>query len=142
MLESAEKYLIQVLKHGSSCRNMDELLYYIYHHSKGHSFIDLPATTYETRGHSLRALINTYQYLYAMISECLPILDPREYGYEENDGLLIPSRYCKTFPDGLWLPCNCPSCATSRCSCHSKGIQCCEYCKCGGDRNVCKNTVE
>ena len=93
MHESAEKYLIQVLKHGSSCRNMDELRYYIYHHSKGHSFIDLPATTYETRGHSLRALINTHQYLYAMISECMPILDPREHGYEENDGLLIPSRY-------------------------------------------------
>ena len=91
MFESAEKYLIQVLKHRSFCRNMDELHCYIYHHSKGHSFIELPATTYESRGHSLRALINTYQYLYAMISECMPILDPREYGYEENDGLLIPS---------------------------------------------------
>ena len=86
MLESAGKYLIQVSKHGSSCRNMDELRYYIYHHSKSHSFIDLPATTYETRGHSLRALINT------SVSVCHDLLvmkktmDPREYGYEENDG--------------------------------------------------------
>ena len=118
---------------------MDDLRYNIYHHSKSHSFIDLPPPTFETRGHCMRAIYNTYLYLYAMTSESVPRLDPLDYGYEESDNLLIPSRYHQTFPEGLIQPCECGACATSRCKCKSEGVPCCEYCKCCGNKSVCKN---
>ena len=68
---------------------MDDLRYEIYHHNKSVSFVDLPPTSLETRGHCLRAVYNTYQYLYAMVSERMPVLDPTKYGYEMSDDLLL-----------------------------------------------------
>ena len=88
MLLAAEKYLVTVLKPNSPCKSMDDLRYHIYHRSKSQSFVDLPPTTFETKGHCLRAIYNTYQYIYAMVSESMPPLNPVHYGCEESDGLL------------------------------------------------------
>ena len=84
MLLTAEKYLVKVLKSSSPCISMDDLRYHIYHHSKNQSFVDLPPTTFETKGHCLRAIYNTYRYIYAMVSESMPQLNPVHYGYEES----------------------------------------------------------
>ena len=97
MLLAAEKYLVTVLKPNNPCKSMDDLRYHIYHHSKSQSFVDLPPITFETKGHWLRAIYNTYQYIYAMVSESMLQLNPVHYGYEESDGLLIPSRYHRLF---------------------------------------------
>ena len=58
MLHEVEKYLVKVLKAGSSAKAMDELRYQIYHHSKNHSFIDLAPTSFETTDHCLRAFFS------------------------------------------------------------------------------------
>ena len=65
MLQESEKYLVKVLRPRSANKTMDDLRYEIYHHNKSVSFVDLPPTSLETRGHCLRAIYNTYQYLYA-----------------------------------------------------------------------------
>ena len=76
MLLAAEKYLVTVLKPNSPCKSMDDLRYHIYHHSKSQLFVDLPQTTFETRGHCLMAIYNTYQYIYAIVSESMQQLNP------------------------------------------------------------------
>ena len=141
MIQAGEEYLVRVLKSSSSCKSMDDLRFDIYHHSKSHSFVDLPPTSFETRGHCLRGIYNTYQYLYAMVVKLMPVLDPREYAYEEIEELLVPSRYLRMYPEGLIEPCSCKACATSRCKCKAEGARCCVYCKCSGNINICKNTV-
>ena len=87
----------------------------------------------------MRAIYNTYQYLYVMATKCMPNLDPKHFAYEEREGLLVPSRNHQIFPDGLIQPCNCKACATSRCICKAECISCCVYCNCGGNISVCKN---
>ena len=141
MLLTAEKYLAKVLKSSSPCISMDDLRYHIYHHSKNQSFVDLPPTTFETKGHCLRTIYNTYQCIYAMVSESMPQLNPVHYGYEESDDLLIPSRYHRLFPEVLIQPCTCNACVTLRCTCKTVGVACCEFCKCCGKVDICKNKV-
>ena len=63
-----------------------------------------------------------------MISKRMPVLDPKEYCYEEDDGLLVLWRCYKTFPECLVLPCSCKVCVTTRCLCRTKGMRCFEYC--------------
>ena len=141
MLQESEKYLVKVLRPRSANKTMDDLRYEIYHHNKSVSFVDLPPTSLETRGHCLRAVYNTYEYLYAMVSERMPVLDPTKYGYEMSDDLLIPSRCSTNFPKELVLPCTCKVCGTTRCLCRSNGIKCCEYCACQGDNRSCRNII-
>ena len=81
MLVEGENYLVKVIKSTSTAENMDELRYVIYHHSKACSFIDLPPTSLDIKEQCLRAIYNTYQYLYAMNFESVPSLDPLQYGY-------------------------------------------------------------
>ena len=113
MIKEGERYLVTVMKSNSSCKSMDDLRYDIYHHTKSSSFVDLPPTSLETRGHCVRAIYNTYQYTYAMLIKSMPVLNPNDYAYEELDGLLVPSRYTQLQPEDLIQPCNCKACATS-----------------------------
>ena len=138
MLIKGENYLIQVIKPGSLCKSMDELRHDLYHHSKSKSFVDLPPTSFEIRGHCLRAVYNTYMYRYALCGE-MPSLDPRDFGYEVDDNLLVPSLYSNVYPTDLIQPCNCKACATIRCKCRAAGISCCAYCKCSGKGDQCRN---
>ena len=52
---SAEQYLVQVKKKGSTFKTCDELRDFLYHHSKTS---DLPQTSHELKMHILRALYN------------------------------------------------------------------------------------
>ena len=139
MIEEGEKYLVLVIKQNSSCKSMNELRYDIYHHKKSIFFLDLPPTSLETRVHCLRAIYNTYLYKHAMRVKSMPFLNPKDYGYEELDGLLVPSRYTQLQPEDLIQPCNCTACATPRCKCRAAVESCCVYCKCSGKVPPCKN---
>ena len=141
MVTNGEQFFIQVMKPNSFCQSMNALRHDIYHHSKSKSFVDLPPTSLETKGHCFRAFYNTYQYRYAMLVKTMPILNPRDYAYEESDGLLIPARYAyaQIYPKDLIQQCNCKACGTSRCYCRAARIPCCVYCKCSGTVPPCKN---
>ena len=140
MVAEEEKYLIKVIKPKSTSKSMDELRHDMYHHSKVKSFVEIPPTSLETRGHCLRGIYNTYLYRYAMCVKSMPILNPKkDYAYEEADGLLIASKYTKLYLEDLIQPCNCKACTTIRCNCRAAGIPCCVYCKCSGNVPPCKN---
>ncbi len=57
-LEKVEAYLVQVYKRGvPSIKMMDELRYFMYHHSSSASFMDLLPTCFATKGHILKGLL-------------------------------------------------------------------------------------
>ena len=56
-LQSAEKYLVQVVYRGNpDIETMDHIRRTMYHHRKSTIVLDLPPTCYSTRTHILRAL--------------------------------------------------------------------------------------
>ena len=132
-----EEFLVQVypMKSPSGCKTMDQLRYHVFHHSSK-TILDLPPTSRLIRGHIQRAVYGSY-----MQTHCLdnPHLDPKDFGFFEQDGLLRPVQDQILLPDDFPMPCTCTSCATKRCSCGKRGIRCCPYCQCQASGMGCKN---
>ena len=101
----------------------------------------LPPTSSSIRMHIKRAIFATYQ----MVSLTSPrkALDPRQFGFELDGELLVPSRGSNPIPDDLAIWCTCKKCATQRCPCHKTGNPCCTFCTCQSDPEtgtfVCQN---
>ena len=136
----AEEYLIQVLKNGSSAKSMDELRYSLYHQSKNMTVDQLPPTSYSTLGHIKRAYYTCHVLLNSLDGKI--VLDPKDYGYEEKDGILVATKFQRLIPDGLSQYCSCLKCSTVRCYCRKNQVPCCLFCKCQGlqqDDSCCKN---
>ncbi len=91
------------------------------------TLLQLPPTSYSIQSHILRAWYNCHMQL-----NCLenPHLDARNFGYEEDDCMLVPSINLRIKPDDLPRACTCGKCATKRCLCRKAGISCCIYCGC------------
>ena len=132
-----EEFLVQVypMKSPSGCKTMDQLRYHVFHHSSN-TILDLPPTSRLIRGHIQRAVYGSY-----MQTHCLdnPHLDPKDFGFFEQDDLLRPVQDQILLPDEFPMPCTCTSCATKRCSCGKRGIRCCPYCQCQASGMGCKN---
>ena len=131
-----EEYLVQVYKSGIPLKTMDELRYYVYHHSKK-SIDELPPTSRMTKAHILRAFHGTY-----VQQHCLSGLQlcAENFGYVCEDGLLLAQENHILLPDDFPRNCMCGKCATLRCICRSAGVACCSYCKCQAPMTpVCKN---
>lgn len=137
LMEKAETFLAHVYKRGNHGINkMDDMRYHLYHHS-GSTLLDLPPTSFATNGHILRAFYATYMQI-----SCLEYIqvDPREFGFEDSDGLLLPSSFGRLVPEDLPQCCSCTKCATRRCICRDNNVSCCIYCKCQAATSIqCKN---
>ena len=123
----AEEYLVQVLKRGTSIKVMDDLRHWMYHHSKSMTVDNLPPTSHLLRGHILRAFYATHIQIHCLDSQSI---DPVLYGFEESDGLLLPSKNSRVCPDDLIDSCRCLKCATVHCTCRKSLMPCCLFCKC------------
>ena len=140
-LRKGEEFLVKVLMKGGPFSTMDELRYYKYHNSKNITFADLPPTSFAIRGHILHAFYATYMQLHYLDN---PDLDPTEFGFEEEDEILVPNMCKRLVPDDLPQSCTCTKCSTKRCLCRHQGVPCCIYCKCQGfevDGASCKNPL-
>ena len=94
--------------------------------------------SYSARSHIKRAFLATYQQLNCINGSSL---NPREFGFHEEDGLLMPTFNIRCFPDDLILSCTCMKCKTIRCNCRKNGLPCCEFCKCKKlENNDCCNS--
>jgi hypothetical protein len=135
----AEEYLVNVLNSTVPYKTMDELRYYKYYNSKNVTFADLPPTSFAIKGHIRRSFYAAYIQL-----NCLdnPDLDPKQFGFEEDNGLLVPGMCKRLLPEDLPQSCTCTKCTTRHCPCHQQDAPCCIYCKCQGfdlDGSVCRN---
>ncbi len=121
-----EEFLVQVYKPGYSLKTMDEVRFNIYHQSKK-SVVELPPTSNMTKAHILRAFYGTY-----IQHHCISGLQlkPEDFGYREEDGLLMPIQNHILLPDDFPRSCSCGKCATTKCICRMAGVACCSYCKC------------
>ena len=141
MVSKAEEYLVKVLKQGTSCKTMDSLRAWQYHHSKNITIQQLPPTSRETYLHILRAIYATRIQLNCLTGATV---DPRLFGFESSrmDDMLLPQRDVKLLPDDLFPSCACAKCATIRCSCRKNCVACCVFCKCNSgcdDDDSCQN---
>ena len=114
---------------------MDDLRYDMYHNSKMVSIDQLPPTSYSLTGHLLRSFLATYKQINCL-DNCF--IDPKQFGFEEVDGLLLPSSYYQLLPDDLPQACSCKKCATVRCDCRKQGLPCCIFCCCHS-QTECRN---
>ena len=142
VISNAEEYLVKLINPRCPYKTMDELRYYKYHQAKNITIADLPPTSYQLRGHILRALYSTHLQLNCMQGV---VIDPRQFGFEEDDNLLVPSVLQRILPGDFPHCCTCGKCATARCTCRSQNRPCCMYCKCQGysmDSSNCKNPIK
>ena len=128
LFDKAEAYLTQVLKKGTTFKTLDQLRFHKYHHAKRASLEDLPPTSYSIRLHIKRAYLATYEMISIFTSQAS--LDPRQFGFELNDELLIPSNGRNPIPEDFAIHCTCSKCGTQRCLCRKSGVQCCKFCSC------------
>jgi hypothetical protein len=143
-ITKAEQFLVQVLHKGSSCKTMNELRSWMYHKRKGITLLELPPTSQSTRAHILRSYYVT-NFMRCLLMENAPILNLREYGYKECDGLLLPVASENAIPETTVQCCTCQKCATVRCTCRKVGLTCCRLCQCksgNGPELQCKNPIQ
>lgn len=137
----AEEYLVQLLRKGSSCRSLDELRLWLYHHGKNTDIEDLPPTSRSAKGHLLRSYFYTYLQQHCM-DDMVVRLDPCEFGFDVIEDDLVPEKNLKKYPDDFVGACSCLKCAKSSCICRENELTCCSFCKCKsveGSDSSCKN---
>ena len=132
-----EQYLVNIFKSRTHCESMDQLRYYLYHHSKK-TIVDLPPTSRSVRRHILRAFYGTYLQLHCLDNA---ELNPCEFGFYQDDGALLPDGKQALLPDDFPMLCRCTACATKRCPCRQNEIKGCPYCSCQATNKGCRNPV-
>ncbi|KAG1696934.1 Alpha-N-acetylgalactosaminidase [Nymphon striatum] len=115
----AEEYLVHVLKKGTAFTTMNQLRTHTYHQSKGAYLDKLPPTSYAIKAHIRRAFYGTHQ-MTTILSSKRHTLDATQYGYEEDDDMLMPAMAIREIPEEYTLQCNCQKCGTIRCVCRQK----------------------
>jgi len=103
---------------------MDELRVHMYCHSKGKQ--QLPPTSTSTRSHILRSLFATYK-MVSVLTPDSPDLDPTDFGYVIDDGLLVADPANRSISEKYTVRCNCSKCATVRCPCMQSEDMCCKF---------------
>ena len=130
IVASCEGYLIQVIKKNSSCRTMDRLRDYMYHHSKCIALEQLPPTSHAIHQHILRAYYSAYNMMTLLAPHKPTKLDPTLFGFEEADEILTPVKAVRSIPEEYTVICKCKKCGSIRCACHKKGLPCISFCAC------------
>ena len=139
VVDRAEAYLMQVLKRGTTMKTLNQLRSHRYHHAKGACLEDLPPTSHAIKLHIERAYFATREMLSLLSSS--DSLDPRQFGFELVDDLLVPSRENNPIPEELAIHCTCKKCGTERCPCRNSRNPCCSFCTCQSDskQSGCQN---
>ena len=128
---SCEAYLVQVLKWNTTCATMDQVRNYIYHHSKGVSWDQLPPRSHAKEQHILRAYYATYQMATLLLHRHSPkVLNPTVFGFKKTDEIFLPIKGLRPIPEEYTSLCNCKKCSKNSCACRKAGLLCISFCKC------------
>ena len=146
VFKSAEMFLVKVLKRvGSDAKTFTQLRAELFHSRKTSSHQNLPPTSQGAQLHILRAFFNAYNIIHVLDSylnseTAVEVVNPEDYGFELNEGQLIPSTMCKTLEARWTVVCSCEKCVRSTCPCRMAEVKCCRFCKCKKN-NSCKNPI-
>ena len=143
--EAGEKAIVSLYS-GNKSDSLDELRFVKYMQkiatsTKSPQPNNLPPTS-SAKYHSFRTYFQVQ--VWANMDESIVKLDPREWGWEKQQGLLLPVYTDKAVaPDELLhiVRCSCKAaCATAACSCRKHGLVCSVGCNhCRGE--TCSNSV-
>ena len=125
----AEQYLVNVIKTNAEESTFDELRH--SHYTKHLDVTQLPPTSHSiVHGH-----IPRWWFLVKKLSSLLltDTLDPLNYGWKDDDGVLLPDKHLLLIPDHLIKICSCKGekrCRSNKCSCRNKNVPCTSACGC------------
>ena len=135
---NAERFLVLAIKETTKLSTFTELRAFLYHQTKASSHQNLPPTSNSLLEHLKRAWFCTYQTIHLFSS--VANIDPLDYGYQVEDGSLVPLTGCKLLNKQFTVTCNCTTCARVTCPCRQENVGCSPFCKCMKVHNCrCKN---
>ena len=105
--DEVEKYLVRVWKPNTKCESFDELRYSEYKRSIPLS--ELPPTSHSIRGHILRAFYLVRRCI-CLLDNVYPKMEPCNFGWQNVDDVLRPSKFLKFLPEDILLVCRCKIC--------------------------------
>ena len=126
---AAEEYLVKVWNGANSktcCKTFDELRLEKY---KGRYALDtLPPTSSSIRGHIFRGGFLIY-HVCNLLNKNYLHLDPKEYAWEESNGMMLPSKFLNLVPANKLCKCSCGGkCSKAPCKCSVFGEKCTMFC--------------
>ena len=92
---------------------------------------ELPPTGSQIRGHIHRAcdLIYDANHLISEPADAFSAQQKLLHGWENKNGLLVPTKYLKPLPENILFTCGCATtCDTKRCKCFNNDLRCVPYC--------------
>ena len=92
ILQRSEQYLGKLLESAGECNTFDELRYHL-HMNKRKTISELPPTFAGTVGHMPRSYHFVYIHRNLYHSQQSISLDPMNFGWERENGLLTPAKF-------------------------------------------------
>ena len=146
MVKNTELYLIKVLKPQSDTRNFSEFRSEVFHCTKASSLQNLPPTRQGILPHIKCSLYNAYTMMHCLDihleKEHVVLIKPDDYGFEYEQGDLIPTTSWKILEPKWSVFCTCMKCARSMCPCRMASVKCGHFCQCKRKSDTfCMNPV-
>ena len=125
IIDTAEEYLVSVLK------GKNEFRYYQYVKCSTPVHLLVPSSYCVRNGHIMRMFYLVRRWS-SLLNEYFQQMDPTYYGWEENNGFLLPKKYLRKIPKNLVNACGCKHCSSKNCGCRRALAICTIFCECGG----------
>ena len=126
--EAAERFLVRVVDPRSNCDTFDELRYQMYK-NKEKSINELPPTSAAIHAHLLRRHYVTHLNLNVLENPSIE-LDPVDYGWTFENGLLEPVKNLVQIPPEFVIRCKCKAGCKRSCGCKRAQEKCTLYYGC------------
>ena len=140
-LHQAEQYLVHVWAGARSkptATTFDQLRLDIHRHAVV-GLEELPPTSSVIWGH-LRRAFYVIRNVLTLLTDASQ-LDPFDYGWINQDGMLLPLESLKPIPAKMLSLCGCGGkCNSKRCSCKAADVMCVTYCHKKVVEPICQNT--
>jgi len=134
-----------VLRRGSGVTNFSDLRVEVFHFSNA-TLHNLPPTSQGLLPHIQDGFYNAYTTVHTLESnldpETVESLKLDDFGYEHDQGQLMPAKSWKNLEVHLSVFCSCDKCARSTCPCRMTGVKCGKFYRCKkSSPHDCKNPI-
>ena len=141
----AEEYLVKMMADVNAkprSKHFDEYRVEKYTSGSHSGLSDLPPTSIAIHSHILRAAYSVYTACTLLVSDKVR-LDPRDHGWEERHGIMLPIKALNPLPAHMLTVCGCGGrCDRKTCKCSVARVLCTIFCH-GKSLNVnCINTMK
>ncbi|MES9884561.1 MAG: hypothetical protein ABW185_27265 [Sedimenticola sp.] len=132
-----EQYLVRLwagARSSTTVDTFDKLRYDCY--LKGKSLNELPPTSSVICGH-IRRCFFVIRNAITLLEANHDSLDPKDFGWTNESGVLVPERFLYHLPPNILVLCQCTGKCDRRCKCRSNDSNCVHFCHKGNE--ICVN---